>query len=100
MTFHAALPQALTLHTSHGNLKCEVFCDLVPKLAEVCGPATMYLINQVNVTTRLRIFSLCCFYFVHRTFWRSVLLTIMTRRNFIGQHARMFTFLYATAGRR
>lgn len=27
-------PQSVTLHTSHGDLKIEVFCEAVPKAAE------------------------------------------------------------------
>jgi cyclophilin family peptidyl-prolyl cis-trans isomerase len=28
--------QSVTLHTNVGELKCEIFCDEVPKTAEVC----------------------------------------------------------------
>lgn len=29
--------QAVTLHTNLGDVKCEIFCDEVPKTAEVCA---------------------------------------------------------------
>lgn len=31
------LSQSVTLHTSHGDLKIEIFCEAVPKTAEVGG---------------------------------------------------------------
>lgn len=30
------LLQSVTLHTNLGDIKCEIFCDEVPKSAEVC----------------------------------------------------------------
>lgn len=30
--------QSVTLHTNLGDIKCEIFCDEVPKAAEVSSP--------------------------------------------------------------
>nr|GMC69956.1 peptidyl-prolyl cis-trans isomerase CYP18-1 [Ipomoea batatas] len=36
MAFHQTL-QSVTLHTNLGDIKCEIFCDEVPKTSEVCA---------------------------------------------------------------
>lgn len=43
---------SVTLHTIHGDLKIEVFCESVPKTAEVCtkGPFIFHAENIVVAT--------------------------------------------------
>lgn len=38
--------QSVTLHTNLGDIKCEIFCDEVPKTAEVSAPHKQILFSS------------------------------------------------------
>lgn len=43
---------SVTLHTSHGDIKIEVFCDSVPKAAEVCFIVPQFFHHALLTLTR------------------------------------------------
>lgn len=43
------LSQSVTLHTNHGDIKVEVFCDMIPLASEVLFLTNIYLYITVSI---------------------------------------------------
>jgi peptidyl-prolyl cis-trans isomerase-like 3 len=63
---------AVTLHTTHGNIKLEVFCDQVPKTAEVTSISQYDLIIQGLRPPHLHLFDAPNILCLAETFLRRV----------------------------
>jgi len=79
--FPPAPAQSVTFHTDAGDIKLEVFCEAVPRAAEVLSLVFFLLAFPFDIQTSFLSFFLSFFF---RTFWPSVAVDTTMAASFTG----------------